>query len=208
MTFDELKHAWQSQDCSENVSVDVTVLTKLIRREQRNWSHLIQRRDILEVAVCCIMFPVCLYFAIAQNLVPMYLVAGAVLFVGGFFIVDRVLQRSRRPREELPLVEFIKRSIDQSNHQIWLLRNIFWWYLLPPGIGMAVVLSYVLYLVLQDGLSSRAVLWAVLFLTGVAVLVALTFWGVYLLNQRAVRNDLLPRNQELKELLDMYIHSG
>ncbi len=102
------------------------------------------------------------------------------------------------------MVDFIKRSIDQSNHQIWLLRNIFWWYLLPPGIGMAVVLSYVLYLVLQDGLLSRAHVWEVLYLTGVAVLVALTFWGVYLLNQRAVRNELLPRKQELEELLETY----
>lgn len=208
MTFDELKHVWQSQPCREIAPVDVTLLTKLLHREQNNWKSLILRRDTLEVAVCCFMFPLCLYLAIKESLPPMYLVAGAVLFVGGFFIVDRMLQRDRQPRENQPLVEFVTRSVDQVDHQIWLLRHVFWWYLLPPGVGIVAVLSYVLYLVLQDGLSSRADLWALLYLTGVATLTALTFWGVYRLNQGAVRRELLPRQQELKALLDMFSHSG
>jgi len=203
MTFDELRHAWQAQDCRARVSVDPAALTKLIRREQRSWGHMILRRDVLEVTVAFLMIPVCVYWAIAESLPPMFLAAGAMLFVGGFFVVDRILQRPRRPRESHPLFDFIKRSIDQADHQIWLLRNVFWWYLLPPAIGIAAVLGYVTYLVLEDGLSSRAHLWAVLFIIGVAVLNALAIWGVYILNQRAVRKELLPRKLELEELLRM-----
>lgn len=202
MEFDELKNAWQGQDAGQKVQVDASALTKLILREQRTWSHLLLCRDIREVVVCCLVIPFCLYSAIKMDLFTMYLVAGGALFVGVFFIVDRLLQRHRQPRQDQPLVEFIKRSIDQNDHQIWLLRNVFWWYLLPPGIGVAAFLSYIFYELLHDGFSWQSELWAVLFVAGVALMCGLVFWGAYWLNQRAVRDVLEPRKQELSELLD------
>ncbi len=204
MKFDELKKAWQGQDAGRKVQIDTEALAKLIRREQANWSSLLLRRDLLEVAICCLVIPFCLYSAIKMDLFTMYLVAGGALFVALFFIVDRLLQRNRQPHEDQPLVEFITQSIDQNDHQIWLLRNVFWWYLLPPGIGIAVVLGDSLYIFLVTDGPSQFRIWAVLYLAAVALGCVLIYRWVYRRNQRAVRDDLLPRKQELSDLLDMF----
>lgn len=49
-------------------------------------------------------------------------------------VVDRrrYPQRSSDPGE--PLMVYVNESLSQVEHQIWLLRNVFWWYLLPPSI--------------------------------------------------------------------------
>ena len=207
MNFDELTHAWQSQDPDKTVAMDVTVLKKLVHREQQNWRLLLLCRDIREMVACCLVVSFTLYAAIAWGFTLAYPLAGAALFIGGFFLVDRALQRSRQPRKEQPLVEFLTRSIDQMDHQIWLLRNVLWWYLLPGIIATAVILGYVFYLVVRDGVSSQADVWALLFLCGVAAGSVWIDMAVYRLNQRAVRDELEPRKQELAELLAMCVHA-
>jgi hypothetical protein len=42
----------------------------------------------------------------------------------------RHLQKPNEPDE--PLLQCVKNSLTQMEDQIWLLRNVLWWYLLPP----------------------------------------------------------------------------
>jgi len=198
MTFDELQHTWQSQDCGIKMEVDPDTLMRLIRREQRSWSQLILRRDTLEVSAACLLFVLFLYFGVKAALWPLYWAAGTCLFVGGFFVVDRCIQRKHRPLCSQSMTEFIERSIRQINHQIGLLRHVFWWYLLPLGLGLVVFLGHVIY-----GLMQHNLVWIAPFVIGYGLLVALFFWRVYLLNQRAVRHELIPRKRELEALLQM-----
>ena len=85
----------------------------------------------------------------------------------------------------------------QVDHQIWLLRNVIWWYLLPCNI---VCLLFPLAFALGP-MASRWKRMMIPFLLTFS-LVALTNWIVYRMNQSGVRKELLPRKQELESLRD------
>jgi Flp pilus assembly protein TadB len=96
-----------------------------------------------------------------------------------------------------PLLGSIESSLMKVNHQIWLLRNVFWLYLLPLGVGIAlffIVVCWSSFKVLPTARVLLTLLVCVLF-------EVLVFWGIYRLNQRAVRKDLNPRKNELELFL-------
>jgi thiosulfate reductase cytochrome b subunit len=83
----------------------------------------------------------------------------------------------------------------QVKHQIWLLRNVFWWYLLPFQVGIGALICSVSWQARLAGLT------VIMGLAGFALVCGLLGWGVYRLNQSAVRTTLEPRRQELETLL-------
>jgi hypothetical protein len=78
--------------------------------------------------------------------------------------------------------------------QIWLLRNIFWWYLLPPGISLLAFFVHVTWLLSKDWLDALGH-------AGPVVVVFAVYVFIYWLNQYTVRTQLEPRRQELSTLL-------
>jgi hypothetical protein len=80
-------------------------------------------------------------------------------------------------------------------HQIWLLRNVLWWYLLPLMVPVFVFIGHVAWLERDDG-------WESVFeaVPAVAVVVLVTV-VIYWVNQLAVRKVLAPRRDELRNLL-------
>ena len=115
-------------------------------------------------------------------------------------LVDRRLQHRQRPNANASLRACIEISLFQVNHQIRLLKNIFWWYLLPLAIGVGVWIINVSWEIPPQGRLSRVEL-AGLLLGSSVIICGLTFWLVFWLNQFAVRNDLEPRRKELETLL-------
>jgi len=111
--------------------------------------------------------------------------------VGAFMLVDRLLQRGKRPVAKDPLKTCIEGSLFQVNHQIWLLKNILWWYLSPFVAAWGISVGVSIWQLRHVGLSA-VIGW------GICILI---YWGVYRLNQIAVRKDLEPRRQELEALL-------
>ncbi len=79
-------------------------------------------------------------------------------------------------------------------HQIWLLRNVFWWYLLPFTIA---ILAFFAQVAWQRSPTFGAFLLA---LAPGAIFLLLLYGFLYYLNQRAVRRDLVPRRDELLAL--------
>jgi hypothetical protein len=203
MTFNELqKNYWQKDAAASKLIIDSDMLIREVKRNKDAFESSIFWRDFREVAVAVIMIGVFLHGAakakenmwVAGALV---VVAISMLYVAAFFLVDRRLQRKKDPRHTDPLLACIESSLTQVNHQIWLLKNIFWWYLLPPGIGIALfffVVNWQLFKVLP----AKFVLPGCL---GSALFVALVFWGIYWLNQYAVRKGLIPRKEELEAML-------
>ncbi len=202
MTFDELQKTWQSQESSFRLTIDSDMLIREVKRNKEAFESCVFWRDFREVAVAVVMVGVFLHGAFnrAENMwiVGSYVIlAMTCLYVAAFFIVDHHLQRKKEPRHTDPLLACIESSLIQVNHQIGLLKNVFWWYLLPPGAGIALFL-FVVNWHLFKVLSAKLVLSECLVVTLIVVLV---FWGVYLLNRRAVRKDLMPRKVELESLL-------
>src|ERR1017187_807027 len=196
MNFEELQEAWQSQDTSAKVTIRADALLKEVRRKQKQFRATIFWRDVREVGVAAFMTWLFLHWAIRDREWSLYLLALACFGVGTFMLADRWLQRKKRPITNDSVRACIEASLVQVNHQIWQLKKVFWWYLLPIQVGLAALIGSVLW---QARLAGLAVIMG---LTAYALVCALVCWGVYKLNQSAVRKGLEPRRQELETLLN------
>jgi hypothetical protein len=195
MNFEELQKAWQSQNPGAKVTIDADVLLKEVRRNQHHFWMMIFWRDVREVGVAAVLTWFFLHWAIRDREWTLYLLSLSCLGVGLFMLVDRWLQRRKRPVANDPLRSCIEASLLQVNHQIWLLKNVFWWYLLPLAAALGIAIGAGIWRTRQAGfLVMRG--WVVFVLFGVLI-----YWGVYWLNQFAVKKYLEPRRQELESLL-------
>jgi hypothetical protein len=195
MEFEDLQRAWQASGGMPRLTLDPALLLREVRRNQLNFWATIFWRDLREIAVALLM---ALYFSWHGHRHHDWtdgLLAFACLEVGGFILVDRVRQRRRAPAPADPLRTCIRESLAQVDHQIWLLKNVFWWYLLPISIALLVS---VLYRAWREGRGPEA---AITGLVSEIVFIALLYWGIYWLNQKAVRSSLEPRRRELADLL-------
>ena len=200
---DELKNAWQSQTAPQRLTLDAGLVLNEVRRNERQFAAIIYARDVREVGVALLLVPVWIYCGIRfSHHWSWYLVVPTLLWIAGFMIADRVRQRQRQPRPGDTLRTSIESSLAQVEHQIWLLRNIFWWYLLPPFAAMTIWPTHLAWQSRDDGLEALAGF------AGVAFVFALVGWFIYWLNQYAVRKDLEPRRQELLSLLKNLNESG
>jgi len=119
----------------------------------------------------------------------------ALLWIAGFMLLDRRRhpQRSSDPGE--PLLFYVKESLAQVEHQIWLLRNVFWWYLLPPSISLMAFFTH-------GSWESTKSWWGCILLSGYfGVVLLIVYGGIYWLNQLSVRNQLEPRRSDLRKLI-------
>jgi len=198
MDLDSFQKAWHAQSSQTRVTIAADLLRTEVERSERNFRDTIFRRDFREVAVGLILLPVWFYlgrkFALPAT---WYLAVPAITWVLLFILVDRFRHR-RRPTEPVePLVESVQASLDQVQHQIWLLRNVFWWYLLPFTVAILAFFVQVAWL-------RNSGFWPFTLALAPYVLFLLVLYGfVYWVNQHAVRSNLEPRRQELLKLLTM-----
>jgi hypothetical protein len=194
MNPDALQEAWQTQTSQRRLTINADVLLEEVRHRERSFRRTIFWRDVREVGVAGLLAVFFLWFGIKGLVWSLFVLAALLAGVAVFMVVDRLRQRRRHPSHSDPLVACAEESLAQINHQIWLLKNVFWWYLLPPGVGMALFYGQVSWSMLEAGLWRLKDLWGPL--GGILVL-----WGVYWLNQNCVRKELEPRQRELEALL-------
>jgi hypothetical protein len=195
MNPDDMKKAWQTQTPRHRLTLDAELVVREVRRNQQAFVATVFWRDVREIGVSLVMVPVCLFLATRSAASwPWYLMMGAMLWIAVFLVVDRIRHRRGIPVGQ-PLSRHVEDSLQQVEHQIWLLRNVLWWYLLPPGVVFVLQFGQSLWVMRSGG-------WHVVFgaVAGLAV-VLLLLAGVYWLNRYAVRAGLEPRRRELQELL-------
>ena len=195
MNFEDLQKAWQSQNAGAKVTINADVLLKEVRHNQQHFRATIFWRDVREVGVAAIMACLFLHWAIRDREWPLYLLSCACFGVGTFLLVDRWLQHKKRPVTNNPLRSCLEASLLQINHQIWLLKNVLWWYLLPLAAAVGISICTAIWQTRHAGYAAMMG-WGVILLLG-----GLIYWGIYRLNQFAVRKSLEPRRQELETLL-------
>ncbi len=205
MTFDELQKNWQSQQADPKLAINPDLLLKEIKRNKENFEAAIFWRDVREIGTGFVtsvfFFAGCVFFWLLglKNFVwPLLLLIVLGIGVGTFMIVDRIIQKKKRAEFTESLVDCANNSLSQVEHQIWLLKNILWWYLLPLGAGVIIWFSYCGISIITS--QSPSVGW-LLFILACIVGTILLYWGIYWLNQRAIRKDLALRKHELEELL-------
>ncbi len=198
MDFDDLQKSWQSQEAGKaKISINPGLLLNEIHRKQQCFRQMIFWRDLREVVVAALLVPVFIFGGWRIHW-TLYLSAFACFVMGGFMFLDRRGQRMRTPDVHGSLKDCAATSLAEVSHQIWLLKGILWWYLLPLAVPMLVFFIWITW----DVPSSVAmpVFQAVvtLFWVGFVLLIDV---GIYWLNQFAVRKNLEPRRQELQKLL-------
>jgi phosphoglycerol transferase MdoB-like AlkP superfamily enzyme len=194
MNFEDFQKTWQSQ-ASSIATINPDILLKEVRHNQRQFRATIFWRDTREVGVAILLTAFFLYQGIRHPDWTFYLLAFAALGVSTFIVVDRWIQRKKKPVSSETLKTCVETSLAEVNHQIWLLQNVFWWYLLPFAIAVEIFICVSTGRKLDGDL--RMAIVAAIF----ALLVILLYWGIYWLNQCAVRKSLEPRRQELESLL-------
>lgn len=188
MTFEQLQKTWQSQPSGFNLSIDSDLLLREVKRNKEHFERVVFWRDVREGGGSFLMFIFFLYLGLKDNIWPLFLLAVLVLFIGCFIVTDRIVQRKRHPVSVDSLVGCVETSLSQIEHQIWLLKNVFWWYLLPLSIGIAIFVSYIY--------------WKLHVFSPIPWISCGFFYlFIYHLNQYVVRKELSPRKQELEQLL-------
>ncbi len=196
MKLDELKKAWQAQTSQCQLTIDTAQLLREVRRNQRHFTAMVFWRDVREVSVALLLVPLWIYLGREMHRPwTWYLVIPVLLWIAGFHLADRIRQKRRQPKPGDTLRECIESSLAQIEHQIWLLRNVCWWNLLPAWAALAIYFAQRAWMARNHGLAALSH-WG-----REAAVFALILWGIYWLNQFVVRKYLEPRRQQLKTLL-------
>jgi len=194
MSLDPLQQAWQSQP---DPALDADRLVREFRRGQQQFTATIFWRDVREVGISLLLLPVWVGMGVGIGLPwTWYLVMPGLLWVAAFMTADRLRQRRRRARPGDPLVRGVESSLAEVEHQIWLLRNVLWWYQLPLAVPMLVFIAQTFWR------ASRGNVWEMAISTSfmTAVVGGVNAW-IYWINQKAVRSTLEPRRRELAAML-------
>lgn len=197
MNFEHLQKSWQSQDAAKPVSIHADALLKEVRREQLSFRRMIFWRDVREVGVAAVLVPVFIASGLKLSW-TLHLCAFGCFVVGAYFLVDRWQQRKKTPDLHASLKDCTATALAEVGHQIWLLKNVLWWYLLPIYVPMLVFFGWLGWSIPGPTFAKIAVLLGMLCPMSI---VTLLYAGIYWLNQRAVKQDLEPRRQELERLL-------
>ncbi len=90
---------------------------------------------------------------------------------------------------------YAKESLSQVDHQIWQLRNVFWWYLLPFTISLSAFFIHV-------ARNTTGTWWgAMLVAAPFGLFLYYLYRWIYRLNQQAVRQQLQPRQEHLQRIV-------
>ena len=195
MNFEELQQNWQTH-ATPSLKVDQTTLYQIVCRSQQDFTSLIWCRDTREIVIALILVCFLMFIYSITKHVAFLLFSCGGIFTSLFFILDRFIQAKRAEHFENDIVSCLHKALYQIDHQIWLLRHVFWWYLLPSIISMTGgMLIFFGSIDFNMGLFWRFVL-------PIGAFFMVTCLSVYRLNQRAVKQELLPRRQEVINMLE------
>ncbi|MEW4489929.1 hypothetical protein AB1L42_17735 [Thalassoglobus sp. JC818] len=197
MNLDDYRQAWKADEAQMNVTMNTDLLTEEVHRSHDRFQSMIYWRDFREVGVSLVMIPIWLVMGSMLSLPwTWYLSIPAMIWVAGFIFVDRSRHPQRPSQPGEPLLFYAKESLEQTEHQIWLLRNVFWWYLLPFCISIMAFFLNVAW-------DSSGGFFSFCVIAGIgAIFLYVVYSAVYRLNQTAVTEQLEPRRDDLQRLIE------
>lgn len=191
---DDFQKAWRTQSSRTRLTVDAEQMLQEVQLAERQFRAMIFWRDFREVVIALLMIPMWfLMGALTSQPWTWYLTVPVLVWIAVFMLVYRKLYVRRPSEPSQPLLDCVKNSLTEVEAQIWLLRNVFWWYLLPPSTSLMTYFVHISWL---------AAGWGFFVLAGFAGLfLFVVYRWVYRLNQRAVCEQLEPRRQDLLKLV-------
>jgi hypothetical protein len=203
MDFDRVRDAWTHQPDGTATRTDDELVGLVVTRE-RAFRRRVAVRDVLELGTALCMAAAFIRVATLAPVRWPWLAAAAVTIgVGGVFVRERLRHRPSAP-SAVELGASLQQALEEADHQIRLLASVAWWYLLPLGVVVALILAGTL---LGARVEMGPVVWArarvvfVLPFAAVLLLVGGTFWLVWWANVRAVRRHLQPHREAIAGLI-------
>lgn len=207
MQFEDMKTFWDEQNSELLFAIDKTALQKQIEGDTRKTYRRIFIRDTTEVGACFLLAGIYGYKAISVLLesgshwieTSRYIISIALaLFVASTFIIGRRRQTKKEAQFDNTILGELNRMLSQTGYQVWLLKSVFWWYLLP--LGTAALLTIQLQFdIINFVISSKEPIEATPF-WGYAIMIGIMYSLIYWLNQRAIRKQLLPQQKAYESL--------
>ncbi|QEF99282.1 hypothetical protein Mal15_33440 [Stieleria maiorica] len=196
MAADKFQQAWKSEASQLKVTIDTDLLSKQVQQSHDRFRSLIFWRDVREVGVSLVMIPVWIAMGIGLSLPwTWWLTVPALIWVAGFMLVDRKLHPQTPSDPGEPLLFYAKESLAQVEHQMGLLRNVFWWYLFPFTISLSAFFLHIAW-------NTSGTWWGcLLFVTPFSLFLYFSYRWIYRLNQTAVREQLQPRRDHLQRIV-------
>lgn len=198
--FDEWGRLWRDQRTPllEERSED---MLKKVKERSRRFDRTIVWRDAREAVAGLFGASVMVWVSwLAPGWLPK--IGAAAATVGVLYVIARLSRVRRRHgpvREDVPLVERLHAEIAKVEAQADLLRSVRSWYMTPLAVGSTIWLASLVPAIGMPALATAAGLAAaVLFST---LLFYAVGWVVVKLNARAVRMELEPYCEELRQML-------
>lgn len=187
--LDNLKRVWQQQPIDKTVELfnKKNSITD-IKKKAEAFNKSIFWRDIRESFAAVILCIIFIYQGFhSSNSVykaGCFISAAGCIFIAIFLYIKK-MQFSKTDYTE-DINHNLKNSLSQVNAQIWLLRNVFWWYLLPliPGIFI-------------QNFTHESISKVWIFNIVTVLILILVYW----LNQWAVKKSLLPLKSDLEAII-------
>jgi CubicO group peptidase (beta-lactamase class C family) len=196
MELDKFQQAWTLFSGQTKVKINTELLEKAVQESHRGFQSTINWRDVREVGVSIMLLIYWVYKGLTTTLPwTWWLTVPALIWVAGFILADRKRHPQRPSEPGEPLKFYAQEALTQVEHQIWLLRNVFWWYLLPLGIP---IMAFFVHIEWNSSSSWWGFSLSILFWN---LFVGVVYGGIYWLNQYAVRKTLEPRQQDLLKLV-------
>ncbi|MBI2436026.1 MAG: beta-lactamase family protein [Candidatus Hydrogenedentes bacterium] len=197
MSPDEYQKAWQAQASQTHVTIDADLLLKEVQRDQREFRAKTSRNDFAVIGILLLLLPELIFlgFTTASPWTWYLLVAGLIWIIG-FILVGRARLKPTPNDPGEPLLSCVKDSLALVEHQIWSMRNIFWWYLLPMAIPLLAFTAHVSWLKARSWLDALGDVNSLIFVFFLAL-----GYFIHYMSQRVVRTQYEPRRQELLTLL-------
>lgn len=191
MDLNDLKVVWDSQNATRIYSIDEDTLHREVKVKERRFDRRILIRDLLESGLGVLMGLFFLFQGIGsgRSLTThwfFYLTAAGCFFVAGYLWYGRVRARKQEATFDNTIRGSLEKTIWKIGRQISLLSNVLWWYLLPLALGAGAIIYN----------TSNAIPQWIRWLFLIVV-----FVGIYWLNKRAVRTQLLPQKHDYESML-------
>jgi hypothetical protein len=200
MNFEDLQKTWQSQQNSFELTIDSDLLLREVKRNHRHFAMetlKCDKQDIFAGIFCSLCF---VYFSLSSLNAWFFLILVPVcIYASIFLVIDRKIQKGKQVKPSESLDSYIQASLSQLDHRIWLVKNVDRLYLLPYGLSFACVNACMLWEIARVGCT---IVWVWAFLGGgFPLFIAFVIIAIYRANQKCLRKELLPRKQELEQLL-------
>ncbi|MCX6955954.1 MAG: hypothetical protein NTV51_27755 [Verrucomicrobia bacterium] len=201
MNWNDLEVIWKRQQLPQGPEADLAILRQTFAAKSRRMATVLAVRNVSEAAAGLLVAAVFAYAGFRMKRVgwPMAVAVILVLGVTGFFIREFVRGCRQRLGAEAPLLAKLEADIAELRHQRRLLLRLRSWYLAPLAVAMIVVGGTIAWNDPNTALLLKEpfILFA---LTSYVILCVVLFWGVWVLNRRAVQQQLDPRLAELEKL--------